>query len=311
MDRGENDFHTSDIRYYRIQSLRQRVACTVPVDPGQGAGTYYIRYYRTFILISPDFLIMSNQRAPRVKSATTTVAVIDALKTLDYPGVGEVADHIDRPKSTVHDHLSTLIELDFVVKEPTGYRLGARFLEYGGYAREQMKVYRVGRPVVDRLAEDTGEHANLMIEEHGLGVFLYKAKGEEAVTLDTHPGMRVTLQATALGKTILAHLPDTRVTEIFDEHGLPQITENTLTDRDALFDEFEHIRERGYATDDEERIEGMRCVAAPILDHDDRVIAAVSISSPVSRMHDDRFANEIPRRVLSAANVIEVNMTYA
>ncbi|MFB6268389.1 MAG: IclR family transcriptional regulator [Halobacterium sp.] len=254
---------------------------------------------------------MSTGDGLRVKSAATTVEVVDALKQLDYPGVAAVADYLDVPKSTAHDHLSTLIELQFVVKEPEGYRLGARFLEYGGYAREQMKVYRVARPVVNRLAEDTGEHANLMVEEHGLGIFLYKAKGEDAVTLDTHPGMRVPLQTTALGKTILAHLPEERVHEIVDEHGLPEVTEHTITDRDELFAEFERIRDQGYATDDEERVAGMRCIAAPVLDQHDDVVAAVSVSGPMSRMHDDRFENEIPRRVLSAANVIEVNMTYS
>lgn len=254
---------------------------------------------------------MSKHDGLRVKSMATTVEVIDALMELDRPGVAEVADHLDVPKSTAHDHLSTLIELQFVVREPDGYRLGARFLEYGGYAREQMKVYRVARPVVNRLAEDTGEHANLMVEEHGLGSFLYKAKGEDAVTLDTHPGMRVPLQTTALGKTILAHLPEERVEEIIDEYGLPRVTEHTITDRDALFEEFDRIRDQGYATDDEERVEGMRCIAAPILDRNDDVVAAVSVSGPMSRMHDDRFENEIPRRVLSAANVIEVNMTYS
>ncbi|GKZ15194.1 IclR family transcriptional regulator [Haladaptatus sp. T7] len=253
---------------------------------------------------------MCKHNRVRVKSTATTFDVIDSLKELDHPGLTEVAEFLGVPKSTAHDYLSTLIELDFVVKEPEGYRLGARFLEYGGYARESMKVYRVARPVVNRLAEETGEHANLMIEEHGLGIFLYKAKGDDAVNLDTHPGMRVPLQTTALGKTILAHLPEDEVRRIVNEHGLPAVTEKTITDRGALFDELEGIRERGYATDDEERVEGMRCIAAPVVNQND-VIAAVSVSGPMSRMHDERFENDVPRRVLSAANVIEVNMTYS
>lgn len=254
---------------------------------------------------------MSKHDELRVKSLATSVEVMAALMALDYPGVTEVADHLGVPKSTAHDHLNTLIKLEFVVKEPEGYRLGARFLEFGGYAREQMKVYCVARPVVNRLAEDIGEHANLMVEEHGLGSFLYKSKGDNAVTLDTHPGMRVPLQTTALGKTILAHLPEARVNEIIDKHGLQQVTEQSITDREALFDEFDRILEQGYATDDGERVEGMRCIAAPIIGKNDTVVAAVSVSGPMSRMHDDRFEEEIPRRVLSAANVIEVNMTYS
>jgi IclR family acetate operon transcriptional repressor len=254
---------------------------------------------------------MTGTERLRVKSAATTFETIDALKTLDRPSVAEVADHVGVPKSTAHDHLSTLIDLEFVVRETEGYRLGARFLEYGGYARENMKVYRVARPVVKQLATETGEHANFMVEEHGLGIFLYKAKGEDAVTLDTHPGMRVPLQTTALGKAIFAYMPPDEVDRITEERGLPSVTEKTITDREVLFDELETIREQGYATDNEERVEGMRCVAAPITDQKDRVLGAVSVSGPMSRMHDDRFQHEIPRRVRSAANVIEVNMTYS
>lgn len=253
---------------------------------------------------------MTKRDGLRVKSAATTFDIVDTLKTLESPTVTDIATHLDVPKSTVHDHLTSLIKLDFVVKEDMGYRLGARFLEYGGHVRERMKVYRVARPVVDRLAAETGEHANLMIEEHGLGVFLYKAKGEDAVTLDTHPGMRVHLQTTAMGKAILAHYPRERVEEIIAERGLPSVTESTITSQEALFHELAEIRDQEYATDNEERVEGMRCVAAPIIDQQ-KVLGAVSVSGPKSRMYDDRVEDELPRRVQSAANVIEVNMTYS
>ncbi|RDI71949.1 IclR family transcriptional regulator [Halopelagius longus] len=254
---------------------------------------------------------MSTTDRLRVKSAGTMFAVVDALQELDHPSVADVADRVGVPKSTAHDHLSTLEELDFVVKESEGYRIGARFLEYGGCARENMKVYRVARPVVKRLAEETGEHANLMIEEHGLGVFLYKAKGENAVTLDTRPGMRVPLQTTALGKAILAHTPREEVERILEEHGMPNVTEKTVTDPELLFEELAEVRERGYATDDEERVAGMRCIAAPVLDRNDEILGAVSVSGPMSRMNDERYQDDIPRSVKSAANVIEVNMTYS
>ncbi|MFB6077753.1 MAG: IclR family transcriptional regulator [Halarchaeum sp.] len=247
----------------------------------------------------------------RVKSAGTMFGIVEAIKQLDEPTLSAIASHVDVPKSTAHDHLTTLAELGFVVATDDGYRIGARFLEYGGYARENMPVYRVARPVVKRLATETGEHANLGIEEHGLAVFLYKATGEDAVTIDTHSGMRVPVHTTALGKAIMAHRPREEVEAIFDEHGLAAVNENTVTDRETLFAEFAEIREQGYATDNGERVSGMRCVAAPIIDEDDDVIAAVSVSGPMSRMHDARMENDLPQRVKSAANVIEVNLTYS
>lgn len=245
-----------------------------------------------------------------VQAAKTAVSVIDALRELNGAGVSELAEHLSMPKSTVHDHLRTLEREEYLVNTAGEYRIGARFLELGGHARRQMKVYQIAKPEIQTLARDTGEHANLMIEEHGHGIFLYKATGEEAVRLDTFAGMRVHLQTTALGKSILAHTPEERVTEILDRHGLPAVTPKTVTDRDELFDELESIRDRGYAIDDEERVEGMRCVAAPVTDSDGRAIAAVSVSGPKNRMQGERFEREIPDLVLRTANVIDVNLAY-
>ena len=251
------------------------------------------------------------QRDLRVKSAGTMIRIIDAIKELDEPTLSGIAEHVGVPKSTAHDHLTTLTKLHLIVDTPDGYRLGARFLEYGGYARKSMRVYRVARPVVENLAAETGEHANLGIEEHGLAVFLYKAKGENAVTIDTHPGMRVPLHTTAMGKVIMANRPRREIDRIIDEHGLIQVNENTITDRETLFEELETIKDRGYATDNGERVDRMRCVAVPIFGDGGDVIAAVSVSGPMSRMQGDRMENDLPQRVKSAANVIEVNLKYS
>lgn len=245
-----------------------------------------------------------------VKSTRVSFDVVEALQELDGAGVTEVSDYLDIAKSTAHDHLRTLEKLELVINENGQYRTGTRFLDFGGYARQQMKLYNVARPEVQKLAEKTGEHSNLMVEEHGWGVFLYKAEGTDAVQLDTYNGYRVHLQTTAMGKAILAHFPEKRVRDILDRHGLPKITEHTVDDEETLFEELEQIRQQGYARDLEERVRGMRCVAAPIL-RDGEVLGAVSVSGPASRMQGERFETEIPDHVMGTANVIEVNITYS
>lgn len=252
---------------------------------------------------------MSN--TPPVKAAKITLQVVEILRKLDGAGVSEVADKLDMPTSTVHDHLRTLTQEEYLVKEGSQYHVSTRFLQLGDQARSRKKVFKIARPEIDELAEETGEHSNLMIEEHGLGVFLYKARGPDAVQLDTHAGMRVPLQTTALGKTIMAFRPRDEVEAIIDRHGLPAVTPRTITDEAELFDTLEQVRERGYAYDDEERVKGMRCIAAPITDADDRAIAAVSVSGPKSRMQEPRFTDEIPEEILRSANVIEVNLIYS
>ncbi len=246
-----------------------------------------------------------------VKAAATSFRIIESLRELDGAGVAELADYLGMPKSTVHDHLRTLTDIEYLVQRDGEYHVGVRFLELGGYVRNGMKLHRVAAPEVKKLAEETGEHANLVVEEHGMGIFLHKVKGKDAVQLDTHVGMRVHLHTTATGKAILAHLPEERVEAIIDAHGLPGVTERTITDRETLYDDLAEIRERGYAIDDQERVEGMRCVAAPLRGPDGDPLGALSVSGPMSRFDDDVFVEEIPKTVLSTANVIEVNMTYA
>jgi IclR family acetate operon transcriptional repressor len=246
-----------------------------------------------------------------VKAAKISLEIVEILRERNGAGVSEIARAVDKPTSTVHDHLQTLEQEQYLVKEGTQYHVSTRFLQLGNQARSRKKVYEIARPEVDELAEKTGEHSNLMIEEHGLGVFLYKARGPDAVQLDTHAGMRVPLQTTALGKTIMAFRPRSEVESYLDRHGLPEVTERTITDREELFETLDQVRERGYAYDDEERVKGMRCLAAPITDQDERAIAAVSVSGPKSRMQGDRFSDEIPEQILRSANVIEVNLTYS
>lgn len=247
----------------------------------------------------------------RVGSIETTFEIVEALKILDRAGVSEVARHLDKPKTTVFDHLETLKELGYVVSTDDGYQIGTRFLDLGGFARKQKKIYQIGKPEVDALARGTGEHANLMIEEHGFGTFLYKAEGEEAVQLDTYSGHHVHLQTTALGKAILAYMNEDRIEKILDRHGLPEITENTVTDRESLYNELKTIREQGYATDKEERVKGMWCVAGPITNSANQPLGAVSVSGPKSRVQGDRFRKELPKKVRGTANVIEVNLTHS
>jgi IclR family acetate operon transcriptional repressor len=110
----------------------------------------------------------------------------------------------------------------------------------------------------------------------------------------------------ALGKAILAHLPHDRIDEIVKRHGLTASPPNTITDRETLDDKLAQIREEGVAFDDEERIAGIRCIAAPILSNNDRVLGAISVAGPSNRIRDDQFTEKLPRRVLETVNVIEL-----
>jgi IclR family acetate operon transcriptional repressor len=252
----------------------------------------------------------SSMKKSHVKTARTTMRIIEAVREQNGGGVTEIADYLDMSKSNTYKYLNTLADDEHLVKDDGEYRIGLKFLDLGEHARNRQKIYMIAAPKIQELANETSETANLMIEEHGMGVFLLKADSSQAVNLDTHAGMRVYLHTTALGKAILAYLPQQRTKAIVERHGLPRMNENTITDRGKLFEELETIRERGYALDDEERLEGLRCVAAPVLTTDNTIIGAISVSGPTSRLEDERFRNTLPEKILKMKNVISLNVEY-
>lgn len=245
-----------------------------------------------------------------VKTSRVTFELIETIATLDGAGLTELTEYMDLPQSTVHDHLQTLERLGYLVKENGKYEIGTRFLELGKARQKRMEIYQQAKPEIENIAKETGEHASLMIEEDGLGVLLNIAKGENAVNINAHAGMRMPLTTTAPGKAILAHLPTDTVETYLDEHGMPAVTENTITSRDELFDELSEIQERRYAIDVEERIKGVCAVAVPIL-RNQTIQGAISVGGPVNRMSLERLEDDLSNMLLQSANVIQVNLTYS
>lgn len=249
----------------------------------------------------------SSDTGRRVKSINKTCRVLQALRELDGAGVSELADHLDLSKATIHSHLATLVDNEFVSKRGDTYTIGLRFVDFGEYAKKEVPIYPIAKKEVERLAEETGEVAQFMIEEHGKGVYLHKARGKNAIQTTSYTGYRKPLHCTALGKSILSQFSRERIEEIMQDSGMPKRTQNTITTMDTLLPELEQIREEGIAYDDEEILDGMRCVAAPIKYPKGEIQGAISVSGPTSRFKGDRYHEELPEIVRGAANVIQVN----
>jgi DNA-binding IclR family transcriptional regulator len=247
----------------------------------------------------------------RVKAVDTACDVLEALAELSGAGVSEVAEHTGYSKAAVHSHLATLVDNEFVIKRGETYSVGLRFVDFGEHAKTDVEIYELAKQEVDRLAEETGEVAQFMVEEHGRGVYLHKSRGEAAIQTASYIGNRKDLHCTALGKAILSQLPRERVEAIVQQRGMPAHTDNTITTREALFEELETIREENVAFDDEEVLCGLRCVAAPIVYAGGDVQGAISVSGPTSRLKSGRFRDELAEQVQGAANVIEVNASQA
>lgn len=246
-----------------------------------------------------------------VQTVDRAFEIIEIVQELDGAGVSEVSERVDIGKSAVHNHLNTLVNKEYLSKSGDEYHIGLSFLGLGAYARNRMGIYNAARHEIDQLADETGELANLLIEQNGTGIYLYQSKGENAVELDTYEGKRVKLHCTALGKSILAFRPRGEVEEILTTHEMSRITNHTITDRQRFFEELDEVRDRRYAIDREERLMGLCCVAAPITTDEDRSVGAISIACPLHRVSDERLQEELPKSVLGTANVIELAYNYS
>lgn len=246
----------------------------------------------------------------KVKTARTTFRIIEAIEERDGATLAELTEELSLSRSSIHNYLHTLEAEEYLVKDGATYRVGLRFLGLGGRARNRGPLYRVAAGEVRRLAEETGQMANLVVEEHGWGYYLCRERGAQGVNSDPYVGDRVHLHNTAVGKAILAHLPRERVDEIVDQRGLPEFTENTITDRQELFDHLDGIRQDGVAYDDEEAMPGLRCVAVPIVTNDDEVAGAISINGPKGRFQGELYRSELPERIGEAVNVVEVDLEF-
>jgi DNA-binding IclR family transcriptional regulator len=241
-----------------------------------------------------------------------SMRVLEALRSMDGATLGELAEEVDLSKGALHTHLATLSDHGFVEHRGDHYALGRRFLTFGEYVRNSVPLYRAAKGEVDELAAETGECVHLITEEDGLESILYEAFGDRAVGreffLKNREQMGRYLHYSAAGKAILSQFGEAEIDDLVDRHGLPEGTQHTITDREEFKAELQRVRERGYATNDEEDLLGIRAVGSPIFSPEGEVLGGLSVSAPASRLRGDRFTEEFPQIVKEYVNIIEVNL---
>lgn len=247
-----------------------------------------------------------------INSVGRSFRILKSLVERDGAGVNELATELGYAPSTVHAHLATLQQLGYVLTTNGEYDVSNRFLYFARYARTRVTGLDVVETNVSRLAEETDERVQFMIEEQGRGIYIAKAEGRHSAPNNTTLGTPRYLHICASGKAILAHLPEERVSEIVAQWGLPAQTERTITDEETLHAELEAIRERGYSTNEGETVNGLTAIGAPIRSADDQVIGSISISGPTHRLSTDGEIKDLYREaLLGAIEDITLNLKFA
>ncbi|WP_222920247.1 IclR family transcriptional regulator [Natrinema sp. SYSU A 869] len=247
----------------------------------------------------------------RIDAVVKTLDILEALWQAEGAGVTALTERTGLAKSTVHAHLTTLRSKGYVVQEGDEYRLSLRFLSFGEHVKHAEPLYAASDAPIDELSERVSERVLCSTHQNGLGTVINVSEGTRSFTSDIDVGTHTYLHSSAGGKAMLAHFSDERVDEIIDEWGLPVFTDETITDRDALFNELAAIREEGVAYNRGEYLQGINAIAAPILSNDGTVYGAVTVAGPRHRLTNEWEENDLRNQLLSTANTIEVNMMFS
>ncbi|TCO59517.1 IclR family transcriptional regulator [Actinocrispum wychmicini] len=234
--------------------------------------------------------------------------LLDVLSAADGAlGLTELSRRAAIPKSSAHRLLTSLVASGLVIQDATGhYGLGLRLFELGSRVAARLDVRAIARPLLEELRDVTGETAHLGVLLDDEVVYLEKVESARMVRMSSRLGGRNPLHRTALGKCLLA-FGSAGLRERVLAGPLTARTPGAVVEPKRLVEQLARVRAQGWALDDEESDEGLRCIAAPVIDARAQVVAAVSISGPTTRVtkaqvqplaaHVVRCATEISRGV--------------
>lgn len=219
--------------------------------------------------------------------------------------VGEIAKHLGVHKSSASRIAATLVALGYlrVAPKSSGFQLGGKLARLGSIAVIDTSLTSVAEPIMQALAEDTGETCHLGILEGSDAVTVALIDGSFSLRLHSWVGKRSPAHLTSMGKVLLAGLSDRALDLLYPNEELESPTPYSISTKSALKSHLAKIRTTGYALDNEELEIGLRCVAAPTFSHDQRVIASLTIAGSASRIQLSSIGNYI-EKVQSAADRI-------
>jgi DNA-binding IclR family transcriptional regulator len=247
----------------------------------------------------------------RVQVLDRTIAVLRAVADADTDlPAGEIAKQLRLHKSTVHRLLVVLEHYRLIKKGPDGaYRLGTGLIELGDRASSRLKLSERAAPFLQELASQTGEGAHVTILSGTEMLSIATVEGRWSLQSLTRTGFRTQIHCTAAGKAVLAFLPEDACDDLIARLPLKRNTRRTIVKPSAFKMELMRVRAAGFAIDDEEFEEGLRCIGAPIFDHRGHVIASISMAAPVFRLRKERIPH-IARIVIAAAQGLSADLGH-
>jgi DNA-binding IclR family transcriptional regulator len=231
-----------------------------------------------------------------LNTTATSLQVVDVIERLDGARLSDIAEETGLAHSTVHAHLTTLQNHEFVVKEGNEFYLGIKLFHLGEQARHRKPAYQLARKKAHGLSHELNEEVAFAISEHGRSVIIFD-ENNDPTTEGFQVGHYFYMHNSASGKAMLAEFSRERVDDIVDRWGLPSQTDRTIDSRAELYDELERTHERGYSVNRQEALEGLMAIGMAVKNPDGSVLGSLDVSGPPYRLSVDDILPQLRRTV--------------
>lgn len=247
--------------------------------------------------------------AGTMQALDRALGVLTTLAGGDAATLSDLARAVDIPTATTHRILTTLEAHGFTSFDDDrqewsigieAYRTGAAFLK-------RSSLLEIGRAVMRRLMQETGETANIAVPDGPAVVFVGQVETQNPIRAFFAPGTRTSMHASGTGKAILAAMEPASLDRVLARMTLTDFTPHTLITREQLHGDLEITRARGWSFDGEERYEGMSCIGAAIFDGAGQPVAGISVSGPSARFTLNRRESLGEMVARAAAEITELS----
>lgn len=254
----------------------------------------------------PDDEPAGHAQGGSIQALDRGLALLSIVAQSEGLSLTGIAQRAGIAPSTVHRILATLKAAGFVMCDARGNHLiGVKAFKVGTAFLRNRRIVDVGRRTLRELMRTSGETASMGIENDGYVVFVAQVECHRSIRAFHRPGSHGALHASSLGKAIMSTLPEKAVTEALQRVGIERFTERTIVDPSVLLADLAATRKRGWAIDNEERADGMRCVGAPVFNEHGEAVGAISVSGPTVRITDERLGELGPLVKRAAADLTE------
>lgn len=247
----------------------------------------------------------------RVQSIDRAVAILECFsENKSELKLSEIVNKLDLNKSTVHGLLNTLKHHGFIDQdqETQKYRLGLRFLIFSDLVISSIDVGNIASQVIERVCEEIEETVHIAMLDGLDVVYIGKMECNKSIKTSTKIGAKFPAYYTADGKIILCYMDKEKLNELLPDK-IKSLTTSTITDKQKILKKLEEIKDKGFAVDNEEVMQGLSCVAAPIINHTGAVKYSLSVTGPTVRMTEDKI-KEYAKIIKEATNEISYKIGY-